>query len=132
MNCLKPYRNAKYVTIKHPFLKNFDNYGVPGGAVKSVVDAACDTIKVVYCLISSVSYLLHISGKILIANGKVVLLIVMLDNHSVDKHVYYRVCATFFLGPFFKKFPSHSEILLLAADLIIFVSIFIYNITNWQ
>jgi hypothetical protein len=29
MNCLKPYRNAKYVTIKHPFLKNFDNYGVP-------------------------------------------------------------------------------------------------------
>ena len=101
MNCLKPYRNAKYVTIKHPFLKNFDNYGVPGGAVKSVVDAACDTIKVVYCLISSVSYLLHISGKILIANGKVILLIVMLDNHSVDQHVCYRACATFFLGPVF-------------------------------
>lgn len=45
MNSLKPCRNAKYVTIKHPFLKNFDNYGVPGGAIKSVADAAFDTIK---------------------------------------------------------------------------------------
>lgn len=86
MNSLKPCRNAKYVTIKHPFLKNFDNYGVPGGAIKSVADAAFDTIKVVCCFISSVSYLLHIS------NGKVVLLILLIDNNSV----YFNVSFFFF------------------------------------
>lgn len=104
MNCLKPCRNAKYVTIKHPFLKNFDNYGVPGGAIKSVADAAFDTIKVVCCFISSVSYLLHISGKMFISNGKVVLLILLIDNNSV----YFNVSFFFLIQSIFHPIQKYS------------------------
>lgn len=45
MDYLKPYKKSMYITLKHPFMKNFDNYGLPGGAMKTVADAAFDTIK---------------------------------------------------------------------------------------
>lgn len=34
--------DSKYITLKHPFLKNIDDYGIPVGLLRSLSDAAID------------------------------------------------------------------------------------------
>lgn len=36
--------DSRYITLKHPFLQNFDDLGIVGGGIKSLAVAASDTI----------------------------------------------------------------------------------------
>lgn len=38
--------DSKYITLRHPFLKNFDDLGIFGGGIKNVAEAATDTVMV--------------------------------------------------------------------------------------
>lgn len=48
MDLLKSWKNTKYVTLVSPLLQNTDDNGLVLGTVKSGVQAALDTVMVIY------------------------------------------------------------------------------------